>query len=93
MILHTQLLNHLAEVSEVKPGNIYPAKGGRKPGTDYWLVIAVTQTGAHLIGFNKDGAPVSTASYNKSAMRERPIIGRCDLSALVLSTTEAKNAE
>ena len=29
-----------------------------------------------------DGEPVSTASYNKSAMRERPVIGRCDLSNL-----------
>lgn len=84
MILHMQLLTHLAEVSEVKPGNIYPAKGGRKPGTDYWLVIAVTQTGAHLIGFNAEGEPVSTASYLKSAMRERPVIGWVDLSNLTI---------
>ena len=74
----------LREACEVKPGNIYPAKSGRKPGTDYWLVIAVTQTGAHLIGFNEDGDPVSTASYNKSAMRERPVIGWVDLSNLTL---------
>ena len=32
-------------------------------------------------------------SYNKSAMRERPIIGRCDLSALVLSATEVKHVK
>ena len=93
MKLQTEGLDVLREACEVIPGNIYPAKGGRKPGTDYWLVVAVSENGAHLIGFNKDGDPVSTASYNKSAMRERPIIGRCDLSALVLSATEVKHAE
>ena len=88
-----QPIDMLWNASEVVPGNIYPAKGGRKPGTDYWLVIATSDNGAHLIGFNKDGEPVSTASYSKSAMRERPVIGRCDLSGLVLSATEVKHAE
>ena len=83
----------LREACEVIPGNIYPAKGGRKPGTDYWLVIAVSDHGAHLIGFNSEGEPVSTASYNKSAMRERPVIGRCDLSGLVLSAIEVKHVK
>ena len=82
----------LREACEVIPGNIYPAKGGKK-NTDYWLVIATSDHGAHLIGFNSEGEPVSTASYNKSAMRERPVIGRCDLSALVLSATEVKHVE
>ena len=82
MKLETESLSKLAADSAVLPGNIYPAKGGRKPGTDYWLVVAISDTGAHLIGFNKEGEPVSTASYNKSAMRERPIIGRADLSKL-----------
>ena len=44
----------LREACEVIPENIYPAKGGRKPGTDYWLVIAVSDHGAHLIGFNSE---------------------------------------
>ena len=92
MKLQTKSLTNLREACEVRPGNIYSAKGGRRPGTDYWLVVAVSDHGAHLIGFNNDGEPVSTASYNKSAMRERPIIGRCDLSALVLSATEVKHA-
>ena len=82
----------LRESCEVLPGNIYPAKGGKK-NTDYWLVIAVSDHEAHLIGFNSEGEPVSTASYNKSAMRERPVIGRCDLSALVLSATEVKHVK
>ena len=79
----------LRESCEVLPGNIYPAKVGKK-NTDYWLVIATSEHGAHLIGFNNDGEPVSTASYNKSAMRERPVIGRCDLSGLVIKAKEPK---
>jgi hypothetical protein len=85
-----QPIDMLWNASEVVPGNIYPAKGGRKPGTDYWLVVAVSQNGAHLIGFDNEGNPVSTASYNKSAMRERPVIGRCDLSGLVLAVIDTK---
>lgn len=66
--------------SDVVPGNVYPAKGGRKtPGTEWWLVVAVSNTGAHCIGFDRDGCPCSTASYLKSALRDRPIVGRCDL--------------
>lgn len=83
-----QPIEMLRQECEVMPGNIYPAKGGRKPGTEYWLVVAVSQNGAHLIGFDAEGNPVSTASYNKSAMRERPIIGRCDLSGLVIEAVK-----
>jgi hypothetical protein len=89
MKLQTERMVMLREACEVVPGNIYPAKGGRKPGTNYWLVVAVSANGAHLIGFNNDGEPVSTASYNKNAMRERPIIGRCDLSNLEILVKEA----
>ena len=71
--------------SDVVPGNVYPAKGGRKtPGTTWWLVVAVSDTGAHCIGFDDNGHPVSTASYLKSAMRERPIIGRVDMESITL---------
>ena len=42
MKLQTKSLTSLREACEVRPGNIYPAKGGRKPGTDYWLVVAVS---------------------------------------------------
>ena len=83
MRLHASVLSAVHEQSEVKPGNIYPAKGG-KGDTEYWLVIAVSPTGAHLIGFNKEGIPCSTASYLKGAMRERPVIGRVDLSEVVI---------
>ena len=90
MKLKTEAMVMLRESCEVVPGNIYPAKGGRKPGTDFWLVVAVSEHGAHLIGFNKDGEPVSTASYTKSAMRERPVIGRCDLNNVFISVKDAR---
>jgi hypothetical protein len=83
MKLSTNALRQLVEQSEVTVGNVYPAKGG-KGGTEYWLVVALSPTGAHLIGFDKDGLPCSTASYLRGAMRERPIIGKVDLSAVTL---------
>lgn len=77
--------------SDVVPGNVYPAKGGRKtPGTEWWLVVAVSANGAHCIGFNEHGHPVSTTSYLKGALRERPIVGRCDLDAMQLIPKEEK---
>lgn len=79
------LLNTAKCESDVLPGNIYPAKGGRgSPGTYFWLVVAVSNTGAHCIGFDGQGLPCSTASYLKGAMRERPVIGRVDLDKIVL---------
>jgi hypothetical protein len=79
------LLAKAKENSDVLPGNIYPAKGGRKsPGTEWWLVVSVSNTGAHCIGFDKDGNPCSATSYLRGSMRERPIVGRVDLSKLTL---------
>ena len=82
MRINPEAMRTLQAVSEVIPGNIYPAKGGKKPGTDYWLVVAVSESSAHLIGLNANGDPVSTASYYKRAMRERPVIGRVELPTL-----------
>ena len=80
-------LNKLREASEVIPGNVYPAKGGRKtPGTEYWMVISVSGGMCHVVGFDAEGLPVSTASYYKHAMRERPLIGHCNLDELTLRT-------
>ena len=80
-----------AEEHDVRPGNVYPAKGGRKtPGTEWWLVVAVSNTGAHCLGFNNEGAVCSATTYLKSAMRERPIVGRVDLSAIKLETLAEK---
>jgi len=85
MKINKALLTQLHQTSDVLPGNVYPAKGGRKtPGTDFWLVVAVSTNGAHCVGFNTDGEPVSTASYLKSALRDRPVISRVDLTNLEL---------
>lgn len=84
--LDKTLLKQITEDADVLPGNVYPAMGGKKtPGTDFWLVIAVSNTGAHCIGFNADGEPVSTTTYLKSAMRSRPVIARVDLTKLILA--------
>lgn len=90
MKLDVELLAHAKSNSEVVPGNIYPAKGGRRtPGTDFWLVIACSDTGAHCIGFNANGEPVSATTYLKGAMRERPIVGRADVSSICLKPLKA----
>lgn len=85
MKLDVELLAHAKGNSEVVPGNIYPAMGGRRsPGTAFWLVVACSETSAHCIGFNNEGEPVSTTSYLKGAMRERPIVGKANISAVYL---------
>lgn len=83
MKLSPSLLRQVESASEVVPGNVYPAKGG-KGDTEYWLVVSLTKNGCNLLGFDKDGNPCSTASYLRSAMRERPLIGRANIEALVL---------
>lgn len=85
MRLDKTLLEQITDDADVLPGNVYPAMGGKKtPGTEFWLVVAVSNTGAHCIGFNADGEPVSTTTYLKSAMRSRPVIARVDLTKLIL---------
>jgi hypothetical protein len=89
MNLNPNTLKILKDRSDVLPGNVYPAKGGRRtPGTEFWLVVATSDTGAHCIGFSADGLPVSTTSYLKGALRERPVIGRVDLQPISLISME-----
>ena len=83
MRLSTETLHVFKEASEVMPGNVYPAKGG-KGDTEYWVVISLTKNGANLIGFNKAGEACSTASYLRGALRERPLIGKVKLHELIL---------
>ena len=83
MKLSPVFLKQVESASEVAPGNVYPAKGG-KGDTEYWLVVSLTKNGCNLIGFDKEGNPCSTASYLKGAMRERPLIGKANLDNLVL---------
>lgn len=74
---------------EVRTGNIYPAQGGRKcPGTSYWLVVALTPNGAACVGFNEEGEACSTATYLKSALHSRPLLGRADLSSMKLEVCD-----
>jgi hypothetical protein len=88
MRIDRKLLRRAAETAEVLPGNLYPAHGGRrKPSTEYWLVVATSDTGAHCIGYDGEGNPVSTSSYGKHALRERPVIGRVDVASLTLTDT------
>lgn len=90
MKLDTTLLTKVREYSDVVVGNIYPAQGWRKStGTSFWMVVAVSDHGAHLIGFDDDGNPVATASYGKHALRTRPLLARADLRQLNLSFLEA----
>ena len=85
MKLDASLLTVVKNESDVVAGNIYPAKGGRRnPGTEWWLVVSTSTHGAHCLGFDADGNPCSTASYNKGALRERPICSRVDLSTVTL---------
>ena len=83
MKLSPSFLRQVEAASDVLPGNVYPAKGG-KADTEYWLVVSLTKNGCNLLGFDKGGAPCSTASYLRSAMRERPLIGRENIESLVL---------
>lgn len=89
MKLDPTVLKVAQQNSDVLPGNVYPAKGGRKtPGTEFWLVVAVSNTGAHCVGYDRNGNPVSTTSYLKSALRDRPVVCRVDLSSLELRLRE-----
>ncbi len=87
MKLSTETLKKFEANSKVVPGNVYPAKGG-KGSTEYWVVIALSPNGCHLLGFDKQGEPCSTASYLQGAMRERPIIGRVRLHEVVLESAQ-----
>lgn len=85
MKLSQNLIQQVAG-QDVAIGNIYPAKGGKKDSTNVWLVVALTEHGAHLLGFDKEGNISSTASYLRTGLKTRPVLGKVDLSKLVLTT-------
>lgn len=85
MKVATELLAAMTASAEVAPGNIYPAKGGRRtPGTEFWLVVATSERSCHCLCLNAAGEPVSTATYYKSSMRDRHLVGRVDIAGLTL---------
>ncbi len=70
--------------NEVAVGDVLQAKGGRGD-TALWVVAAIRGNSVHLLGVNRDGDIVSTASYGMHALRDRAVVGRCnDLEAMQL---------
>lgn len=61
-------------LDEPKVGEVYRAKGGRGT-TAFWLVAAVGQHSSHLLGLDRDGNIVSTATYNNHAIVGRDLLG------------------
>lgn len=67
-----------------KVGNVYQARGGCGT-TAFWVVVAVHDNRSHLLGLNRDGNIVSTASYSNSSVLDREVIGFIEgLDALAL---------
>ena len=82
-IIDPGLVDRTIVASDVVPGNIYAAMGGkRNPGTSFWIVMACSERAAHLLGIDSRGEIVSTSSYIKSALQRRPVLGRVDVSAV-----------
>lgn len=65
-------------------GYVYRARGGYP--TKFWVVVAISETERtiHLLGVDELGNPCSTASYNRRAIVDRPLVGITDLSGIEL---------
>lgn len=62
-------------LEEPKVGNVYRAKGGRG-STCFWLLVAMGGGDAmHMLGLDRDGNIVSTASYTRGAIDGREVVG------------------
>lgn len=57
-------------------GDVLPARGGRGE-TAVWLVAAIRERTAHVLGLNEAGEIVSTATYGLHALEVRDVIARC----------------
>lgn len=64
----------ISALDEVAVGNVYRAKGGR--GTQFFIVIAVTEQTAHAIGIDRDGNIVSTTSYGLHTFKRRDVVAK-----------------
>jgi len=58
-------------------GDVYRAKGGRGT-TRFWLVAAAGVNTSHLLGLDRDGNIVSTASYGNHAVTNKEFVGRVE---------------
>lgn len=61
---------------EPRVGDVFPSKApgsfGYKEGTRYWLLIAITPRGSHvMLGLNDNWDIVSASRYGSNVMRER----------------------
>ena len=63
-------------------GDVYSAKGGSP--TALWVMVAQGPSSGHYLGIDATGEIVSTATYAHHAMATRAVVGRVDLSELLL---------
>ena len=59
----------------VQVGNVYPAQGNRP--TSMWVVVAVRDRSACMLGLDAEGNVCSAQTYNCRALEDRPVIGLC----------------
>ena len=64
----------ISALDEVAVGNVYRAKGGR--GTQFFIIIAITEQTAHAIGIDQEGAVVSTTSYGLHTFKRRDVVAK-----------------
>lgn len=70
-------------------GNVYPCHGGYRAEGAYWVVIALTDTGAVCVRVTHDGTIVGAANYgrhvfdgsSKYFQRHKTLIGTCAIPA------------
>lgn len=73
---------------EIRVGDMFTSKNHRV--TSYWLVAAVRGSSVHVLGLDRHGGIVATATYGVHAMRERPLVGRVEgLSDITLTAHNA----
>jgi hypothetical protein len=73
--------------TELRVGNVYPCKGGRRKSdgrrTAYWVVVGLAGSGAQLVGIDEDGSITSATSYGKHVFScplyaHRHLLGRVE---------------
>ena len=73
--------------TELRIGNVYPCKGGRRNSrgqkTAYWVVVGLAGSGAQLIGIDEEGAVTSAVTYGKHVFScplyaHRHLLGRVE---------------
>ncbi len=60
----------------LKVGDVYPAKGGRGH-TVGWVVVALKEATAYVLGFDKDGEITTAQNYAYHSFEGRERLGHC----------------